>query len=968
MLEGDSVAQTPHFAQNQSRIEQVLVRAMSLRIASPVKAQDGHKIIQLGGAIMRNMSSILWTGTAMALALAATPASAQTAPAQDPATVAEVPAAPIEEADEEPAAEGDAIVVTGIRRSLESAKNLKRRSDQIIDAIVAEDIGKLPDIAVSETAARIPGVQVTRRAGEADSVLVRGLPDFATTYNGREIFTAQTRVVALQDFPSANIAAIEVFKSSTADLVEAGLAGLVNVRSRKPFDFKGFEFAGSVWGLYSKQAGKWNPNLNLLVTNRWDLGDGGQFGALLNISYTELDYLDSEVSNTDFIAGGPSGSRFPDIQRIFYNSGNRVRPSVNAALQYRPTPDIEIYAEGLWQGFRNKISSRGWNQPLWGGSQYTNLDFREGTDLLSGGSVTDPFRADGFQGGTYNKTDTYQFAVGGSWDAGPLRLTADLARTTSKFTGSTSSVDYRVVRGYTVNFDNETPEFSFDGFDPSNPANYLFQGYYEEEQVSKGDDWQFRMDADYDTGVDFLPKLEAGFRFSDRDAHREFGNRFAQFDNQSIPISSVPLNYELFRSGFRGTDVQNGFTNWLAPTYGDIRRSRTDLRAFVIGLPPGNFGFVNDICCTANYTLDDVTSSPTQVFDASEKSTAGYIQAHYKFGDVVDGVIGLRAVRTKSGVAGTSRLETSPGVFTFVPVDGSNSYTDWLPNASARIKITPEVQLRLSATQTRTRPTFEQLNPSFNLGPPRIGCNPGNDPFACARFGGGGNPGLTPFLSNNYDASLEYFFSPSGFVAAAVFRRDLTGFIQNDQDRVTDPVLGPIIINRPFNTNKGRIDGAEVQLSTFFDFDFLPMWARRFGTQANVTYLKTDVVDPDPVIDNRRIYGVSKWTWNIAGFYENGPFSARLSYNKRSKTLETIQNRGNDLYIETGTPAGRLDFSTSYNVRQNFTLFFDWTNILEKPYRQDFSSARDGAPRSDYVRFLRFEETIFSGGLRFRFQ
>ena len=101
---------------------------------------------------------------------------------------------------------------------------------------------------------------------------------------------------------------------------------------------------------------------------------------------------------------------------------------------------------------------------------------------------------------------------------------------------------------------------------------------------------------------------------------------------------------------------------------------------------------------------------------------------------------------------------------------------------------------------------------------------------------------------------------------------------------------------------------------------------------------------------------------------ENGPLTARLSYNKRSKTLETIQNRGNDLYIETGSPAGRLDLSTSYNVRDKFTLFFDWTNILNKPYRQDFSSARDGADRAEYVRFLRFEETIFSGGIRFRFK
>jgi outer membrane receptor protein involved in Fe transport len=115
------------------------------------------------------------------------------------------------------------IVVTGIRESLRSTQNIRRNSRQIVDSIVAEDIGKLPDLSVSDTAARIPGVQVVRTGGEASSVLIRGLPDFATTYNGREIFTAETRVVALQDFPSSNIAALEVFKTSTANWLNPAL-------------------------------------------------------------------------------------------------------------------------------------------------------------------------------------------------------------------------------------------------------------------------------------------------------------------------------------------------------------------------------------------------------------------------------------------------------------------------------------------------------------------------------------------------------------------------------------------------------------------------------------------------------------------------------------------------------------------------------------------------------------------------
>lgn len=941
---------------------------------------------------MRRTSTILWSTSAMAFALCATPAfaqdTAQPATPPDPTVQAQTnPADPdqgspqtddaVQTATGQDQATNDdqAIVVTGLRRSLQSAQNIKRNSEQQIDAIVAEDIGKLPDTNTAETAARIPGLQVTRRGGEADTVLVRGLPDFTTTYNGREIFTAETRLVALQDFPSANIAALEVFKTTTADLVEAGLAGLVNIRSRRPFDFKGFEVAGSVWATHAKQSGKWNKNFNLLITDRFDFGDGGEIGILLNASRNELDYLDSEISNTDFIADPtidpaghvvgppfPPGSqviRLPDVQRIFYRDGYRSRPSINGAIQFKVNPDLQFYVEGLWQGFRNKISDRLWTQPLWGGAGFTNLQFRDGTNLVSGGTVADPFRADGFQGGTFNKTDTYQFAAGGSWESGPLKLTADVARSKSKFTGSTESVDFRATRGYTVNFDNETPEFEIVGFDPSDPANFFLNGFYEEAQVSKGDDWQLRLDGEYETGWSFLPKIQAGVRYVDHDAHREFGNRFHGQDESrtAVPISTVPLDYQLFHGGFRGTDTQDAFTTWLSPTYDSIRDNRTIMRDFVIRLGPGDgrsFG---------TFGIEPPAPDPLQTYDANEKSTAGYLQANYEFGNLVDGVIGMRAVHTKTSVIGTSRVDTE-----FVPVDASNSYTDWLPNVSARFHITPEVQLRLSYTQTRTRPTFAQLNPSFSVGSPIGVCTPGGDPFACARSGGGGNPDLRPFDSDNYDASLEYYFSRTGLAAIAVFKRNLSGFIQNQQTRFIDPELGPLIINQPINTRSGDIKGVEAQFSTFFDWDWMPEFLRGFGAQANVTYLDTDLQDPIGLgVTHHRIFGVSKWTYNLVGMYERGPVSVRLSYNNPSERLETIQNRGDDLYIETSNPAGRLDLSASYTVNDNFTIFGDWTNILNNPFQQDFSSARAGAPRADYIRFLRYEETIISGGVRFRF-
>jgi iron complex outermembrane receptor protein len=867
------------------------------------------------------------------------------------------------------AAEDETIVVTGIRQSLTSQQNIKRNSDQIVDAIVAEDIGKLPDLAVSDTAARIPGVQVVRTGGEASSVLVRGLPDFSTTYNGREIFTAERREVALQDFPSANIAALEVFKTTTAGLVEAGLAGQVNVRSRRPFDFRGTELAASAWGLYTTQAGKWTPNFNALASTRWDVGDG-EMGLLVNVSRTELDFLDSEPSNTDFVqtfsqvgnrlicCGPPVDARLPDIQRLFYRAGNRVRPSVNAAFQWRPSPGLEFYAEALYQGFRNKISDRRVDVPLYNGGAYSNLVFRQGTNQLESGTVTglaDPIFS--FQGGTFNKTDTFQFAAGGSYDAGPLRISADVARTDSKFTGSTESVD-RIFTGQattSVDFDLRTPQFAIRNFDASNPANYLFDGLYEEAQESQGDDYQARLDADYEFGDGFLRSFEAGIRYTTRDAHREFGSRFAGVRGRNIPITALPLELEMVRRGFRGTDVQSGFETWLAPTYESIRANRVQLRQYLRGI-----GF-------ANFTDDPVAPNPTSVYDAQEDTLAGYGQLNFAFGDKVEGVIGMRAVRTKTEIAGTSNVQ---GVLT--PVALGRSYTDWLPNASLRIHLTPKLQLRVSATQTRTRPTFEQLNPSATLGPP--------DPLQGGRrTGNGGNPFLRPFTSDNFDASLEYYFARTGFAAVAAFRRDINGFIQTNTVDYTDPVLGPVRVTAPVNSRRGQINGLEAQITTFFDFEGMPSFLSNFGVQANYTYLdaKAEVLNPVTnqfemdriLIPNPPGGGVSRHTYNLVGMFESGPASARLTYNKRSHYLDRRDIRGDEaggFYREEAHPAGRLDFSASYGLLDNATIFFDWTNITGSPFRQTFSSARNGQARADYVRFLRYEETTFSLGVRFR--
>ncbi len=215
-----------------------------------------------------------------------------------------------------------------------------------------------------------------------------------------------------------------------------------------------------------------------------------------------------------------------------------------------------------------KDTDRLWQQPLWGGSNYSNIVIEDG-NVISG-TVTNPasccngdYQTQGFQGATKRKTDTYQFAVGGRYDAGPLRITADLARTDSTFKLRAESVDYGINNeNFTVNWftgrpGGDGPTLEVVGLDFSDPANYNYRGFFERYLVADGDDWQARLDAEYEPGLSWLPNIQAGVRYTDRDAGRSDGERYWNANNRgqfNILISQVPLDYSLFQSAFRGDD------------------------------------------------------------------------------------------------------------------------------------------------------------------------------------------------------------------------------------------------------------------------------------------------------------------------------------------------------------------------------------------------------------------------------
>jgi iron complex outermembrane recepter protein len=694
------------------------------------------------------------------------------------------------------------------------------------------------------------------------------------------------------------------------------------------------------------------PNFNLLATKRWELANGGEVGLLLNVSRTDMRYLDAEISNTDFLqtfrtgdgvlipdAGAGQTARYPDIQRLFYRSGRRARPSVNAAAQYRPNDDLEFYGEFLWQGFRNEIDDRLLAAELFNGASISSLQFRQGTNLVTGGTVNaPPGSLFTFQGGTENETDTYQYAAGFRYTPGAWTVNFEIAHTDSTFTGSTESVDRRWTDGPTIVFDTNAPQFQITNIDLTDPSEQFFDGLYEENQESTGDDIQIRGDVEYDFDQPLLRSVQLGVRYTDRGAERRFGNRFGRASSV-VNATSLPLTFDVFD----GVDV-GGTYRWAAPTYGSIRDNIGALRALV--------GF---------------SASPVNanlLYTAEEENLAGYGQVNLGGGDL-EGSLGVRVSRVETRVAGPQP--------TGIPeIDEGSEDTSVLPNASVRWRASDMLQLRAAVSKTRTLPNFADLNPAIVFGsPPPGGVGTPSAPFLAS----GGNPFLEPFTSWNYDAAAEFYFGPDAFASVTAFYRDLDGFIQQNTFRVNDPVRGVVEISGPVNTGKGRISGVELQGQAFADFDSLPDWARGFGLQANLTYLDAETeqrsgpgnapLTYQPITD--QLNGVSKWHYNLVGIYERYGFAARLTYSGRSSFRATRQYRGDDVYTETADPADRLDLSLNYDINDRFTIFSDWTNITEEEFQQNFTSARNGAPEAEYIRYKRYDESTFSVGFRFRF-
>ena len=408
----------------------------------------------------------------------------------------------------------ETVVVTGVRASVQSAQTLKKNSSQIADSIVAEDIGKLPDNNVIEALQHVSGVQVSRNAAEANQLLIRGLPDVATLLNGREIFTSTGRYVSLQDIPAELLQRVDVHKSAQPTDLEGGIAGLIDVRLHRPFDFDGLEIAGGVRAIDSSLSDHIDPSASLLISDRWNTSIG-EIGVLFDVNYSKRHYkqeiLDNYISSQSIspVAGstGTGGIAYiPLTEGAQSILGRRERLATDLSLQWRPNSKLEVYAELFYTRYRNPNSDDFFVGLPWIGADNTTATVFPGTnevktvnagwyDLTSDQS----YRA---------KTDTYQFATGATWTGDSVTLSTELDYTDSRFAQTGYILDTHYNPGappaYVADFNYKgtgTPYMNVPTAALTDPTNMVWRQWYDQWVKQTGNEIDWRADITYETGA-----------------------------------------------------------------------------------------------------------------------------------------------------------------------------------------------------------------------------------------------------------------------------------------------------------------------------------------------------------------------------------------------------------------------------------------------------------------------------------
>jgi len=856
------------------------------------------------------------------------------------------------------------IVVTGVRESIRSAQAIKRDADQVVDSVQAQDIGKLPDANTTEALQRIPGVQIQRRYGEGatdfdhrtqPAVTVRGLTQVQNFLDGRAVYSASGgRAFDLEGIPPELLAGIDVYKNAPANIIEGGVGGAVNLRTRRPFDSPGQVISATVRGNYYDRVDKFGGAVSALYSNRFDTGIG-EIGVLLNAVYSKSQYRQDGLLAGPFdtvaagsIAGAPANAQVPYGFEIYDDTGDRKRLGVAAALQWQASDDVLLTAQ--YQGTKYWFNRTG--AYYYDYNNRTNVRDASGnvtsfgTDPLPG--ATFEFNDEGyatkgslrnqtFETGRYDQelwSASQNYTLNLDWQASDrIKMNFDAQYLKSYYNADRNG---HVLSLYTqsgqtglttphstvVDFDLTGKYPRWDVRDPgllNNPANYTTPYIADSLQRNDADTLALAYNLEYDVGGGFLSKLRGGLRYADSNIdlrgtwHGVCVTSLGADPNCSAPAGTplVPLsqNPQLSMPGpsdnwFDGNTVKGGLLYPAFPA-GDGVWAQTKALYALLGAQTKD-GF-----------------APGDLNRQTEKTLTSWGVADYAFelGSIrVDGGAGVRLVRTQATSRGTQF--NSDGTTTPIAID--NSYTRALPSFNLRARFSDAFQMRFAYSKGLARPNFDQLSTNLTLNNPNQVNPVTGHPSASS-----GNPRLRPIESDNFDLTAEWYFAPAGSLTAGLFYKKVNGFLAGGT--IVQSFNGiDYDVSTTVNSGNGEVKGAEIGYQQFFDF--LPGVLSGLGVQANYTYVDSSVSNPfstpgSNIPQQVPLEKLSKHSYNIVGLYEKGPVTARVAWSWRSSYLDQTTGSGANGIPQYARPYASLDASLSFDLNKHLAVSIDAVNI-----------------------------------------
>ncbi len=881
--------------------------------------------------------------------------------------------------------EVEEITVTGFRGSLTNAISVKRRADTVVEAISAEDIGRLPDVSIAEALARLPGITSQRTSGQSSAINIRGLPQnlVFTTLNGREQVTPNgNRAIEFEQFPSELIQAVQVHKSPKAELIEGGVAGTVNFNTIRPLSQDETVINVNARASYNDRASEiFGANeFGYRVSAAYvDQFADGKIG--LSLGYARLEQPDVAVrfAQFDFTGGSQdfNGNGITESPSFGFETtedgGNETRDGFIATLQFKPNDNFNLDIDGYYSKFESESYRRGVRVI---GPQEVN----GGNTTVTNPIIAPSLGGEAIVGGVFAR-NTGAPTAGGGFGLTAAGINDDLSDTDELVSiGSkaewindrwTVTADFTYSRAESA-FANEVsaslPLSSLDGGEPGNPCcnnlpatptlsdqlvidlvtngtslpnlnisqdftnvGEVFLARFGVFPTDNEDElFAFSGDIEYEADWGIVKSVKVGARYSDREASQfreaiDFGNDagFFQFaGNTFTPISLAGAASSV--ECFSGEFASNGFPCFLAIE---------DPRALVesqIGpiVADQSQGFTQD-----------------QSFTISEKVFSAYAQVNLE-GDLgntpFSGNMGLRVVNTdQSSIALSNQLAglDPQGI----------EFTEFLPSLNLTFEVTENDYIRIGGSRAFSRPPIFELGAGFSVMFESVA--------NILTVGGSGNPALRPTLANQFDFSYEHYFENGGIFSAAFFYKDLETFVANDGAIGVDfsgldfeallspdqfaqfqaagsPTIGAA--SGVSNGDGGNVWGLEV--STSLPFDIVSDSLRDFGFTGSYSYTESNVSFTSNLTGSQTVAslpGLSSSVANGTLYYENeAGFGARVSGRYRSSFVSP--QLGIDNLLPNTTEEFIVDFQASYvfpvaSRLDGVTLLFQATNLTDEP-------------------------------------